>query len=671
MAGVINFVERQRSFEIYDFLVFVCGVDVSPYVQTLDIHYCDRAGINSADITLLNPFDQWVLTNQNFANIWRTTNVLSDRYSETAKYNIYKAKKNLSYDLTVATFAPNANAFSTPSQAANKVLLQAQRSDFLQRYAFGPNSVVFSKFDPVKIFIRNPFAADTNDSQWMPAFTGTLENKPFNTNYVTGASSIQLTCYDIRAAMSGMRVAVNPYQNSFFQGNPNRASFGATVGLFQDLYLTQSDGGVGRDQAFDNIFYGMNYVDAQSLLVTGQVGWVNGGSAVQQSKVKGIGNFQPGQVVRYAPASVAGPFSKPVVSNLEDWDNLCLFGEGDAEGNTPAKTWWTRKQCIFAGKNSFWGQEYSPIEGSLHWLIPADGLTITDMITGNGPGVITAEINWTNRFDLMNQMAKQVDYEMTVTGNGDIIMEFPMYDFDPSHFGNNSTIYTLDHHVVSDQISDETGQILSALEINSVGIDIASAAVDRATQAAPSIVQPSDTKRAVIVNDVLAARYGARVQNATYAGVTSLNQLIRLGMIDFHRRLAEANKCSFEMSFRPFIRPNRPILHKTRNRLGKSSTVQLTFPALQECKSSIQLSCVRLPVVNTDGSIGYQHISGGSGFPISYNQIYEGAAMTGVSSGGTLPPKLDITKYTDPNSGTYAVVPNGTPPTVTPPVAGN
>ena len=600
----LKFVEQQRTVLYHDYLIYICGVEISPWVQSVDITFADRHGPGSADIVLTNPFDQWILTEKNLINnIYRNT---SDRYSERAKLAIFNKKL-----------------------AAAKLLAIGPTPAFLKRYSFGPGSLIFSRFDTVKIFLKNPYDHPEGD-RWLPAFTGTVGNRPNTNNYVTGASSVSLQCFDIRAAMTGMRMALNGYQNTSFatiKGAQSQTVWAsAEAGFFKDYYPTSNQ----RVGGTDNVLNGYSFVDMVSSIVTGQIQWVSpkvaGAKAVKAGQ--GTGFFIPGTVLKYANPSNKVIKGTDKITTLETWDNICLFG---TKGN-----FWTRAECVQVGEDSFWQGGHTPFHGKMHFLIPAGGLQISDMIRTSFDGLNNIMVNpdWTDRFTLISRICQQIDYEWSVTGNGDIIFEFPMYDFMPKDFGHNSSIYIVDRHVESDNISEEEGEMISGMETQNLSAQLAKSAVETQLANLPGAVRPLAGQRDFPVRSVafsssLASKYGVRIASQSFTGVSTQKALDQITMIEFQKRLADCNKLSITFTYRPLIRPNRPVLHQEKNRVGKTTTVRLSHPSYEQVPTiSVSLHCVKTPLLK-DGKITYQTIAGGPSMTLSYNAIFEKADTIG------------------------------------------
>ena len=669
MAGVINFVERQRQVYIYDFLVYVAGVDISPWVKDLSITYSDRGSPGSVDISISNPFDQWVLTPANFNGIFRQSN---DRYTEKAKKAILLNKINLSSQSVAGKL--QAGKTNTETIPANQVASPfdisgsyktfgfkntiASQQDFLQRYTFGPGSTVFSRFDTVKIFIKNPSDPITTD-RWFPGFTGLVEQHPLTTNFVNGESTISLSAFDIRSTLQYMRISVNPYANDAYtvggagggslqsqQRNQQVFIDQAAAGFFKDYYPGISGGDPTRSQRTDNIFQGKSFVDAVSLITCGKTGWVNGETPVQNTDPSsgGVGFFQPGQVVKYANPDNQQVKESGVQTSLETWDNLCLFGTvRNADGSVAKQGQFLSKtECAYQGARSWWsanldnaGPAYTPMNGFVHFLIPAQGLNISDMIRTSFGGLsnIMGSPEWSTRLSMINSFCETVDYQFSVTGAGDLIFEFPMYDFFPSDFGGNASVYKVDKHAVSENISDEGGEVFSAVEVQSIPTDLAGGQVAQQFINAQAALAVAQQQKAVAINNFLVAKYGVRIANKSITGVAP-SSLHLFAVLELQKRLAEANKLTLDFSFRPWIRPNRPVFHVERKRIGKTTSVRLQLTPLRECTISASLGCVRTPLMKADGSVQFQHVFGGPGMALSYNSIFETAGTVVNNNSG-------------------------------------
>jgi hypothetical protein len=657
-VSILGFRENIRQVYLYDYRVFICGVDVSNYVQSIDFTDANRSGQGTADIVLTNPFDQWVITSTNISGKWRAG---QDRYSEAPKRNIWQAKKLLSKKLVISRKNggdPETTFVDSSMDRSSLEMSGTSRSevegDFLQRYSFGPGSCIFTRFDTVKIFQKHPMDSWESNS-WFERYTGTVENQPFSTNYTSGESTISIHAFDVRATMAGMRLSANPFQNASYnteQAKKNVAFFSDSAWFFKDWYPTPDQLKANAGVTADNIFAGKSFVDAISMIVTGKIGWATTTDPQKVEVGPGVGQFKPGSVYTYLPPDFTGPpRSGGTLRNLETWDNLTILGANDQ--GKPRNKFLTLREVNKIGSQSFWTKQYSPLSGFLHWLLPDGGLSISSMIRTSYDGMnnIMDSPDWTTRFELMSKICSSVDYEFSVTGSGDIVMEFPMYDFSPKHFGKNSALYQVNNHIKSDNISDMSGDICTGIESSSASSELAKnllqediAKARTAVAIVPTADQPPN--RSVCVSPILASRFGARIQPITFSGISSQAALDKITVIEFQKRLCMSSKMSIEMDYRPFLRPNRPMEHVTRNRIGRIISVTTRLPSGKDASISITTDAVRTPLLkrNSSGKLitTYQTVFGGETLSLSYNSILE-------QTEGKLDPNQGIVRM-DPTS---------------------
>src|SRR5271166_82044 len=236
-APPFTFSEARNTVYYHNFRVYICGADVTPWITSqITINRADRSGINMASFSLSNAYRAFEMTPQNLnivvnstgsgvttgtpggSGSFRLTNPYSPagRYSELAKYNIYKFKSSSTFNTKIAvqTFGP---VKTSPNNAqilgSNNNASQATASS-TTRFPFTIGSLVFHKYDPVRIFVMDPFHRIDGPTNWTCEFAGYLDTKPFSQNYVSGQSTINITCQDIRMLMQQMRTQLNPAQQT-------------------------------------------------------------------------------------------------------------------------------------------------------------------------------------------------------------------------------------------------------------------------------------------------------------------------------------------------------------------------------------------------------------------------------------------------------------------------
>ena len=609
-----NFEELRNSVYYHNIRIYIFGADVTPWLTSnLTIKRADRSGVNICSFSLSNANRSFEMTGDNLPEKGKKPKFrLSDpyssygKYSELAKFTIHKIKSDPKNNIQ---FKVNAFRFKKAYASASKA-----QETVTYRYPFTVGSLVFHKYDPIRVFVQNPFSRD--GKQWTCEFTGYVDSKPYAQNYVDGSSVINITCQDIRALMQGMRTQVNPTAQI---GNENTVKFSGTkvdsekasAGFFNDLLAPGSQ--------ISHVLGGMTWIRSVKYLLFGHVAKVGDPGG----KGNGVGKFTLGGETYFDAAK--NNAQKAVL--LEDWNNLISFGK--------TKNWLSEGDVNKMGSNTYHGGVYSPDNQLVWFLLPSKTNPMNNQIEYNmADGTVTARLEWVSRLELLRQLCVGIDYQMHVSGIGDIIFEFPMYDFSPEDYGAiYEKIYTFEKHLVNDNINDEGGTPITGLIINSNILqgEIASNHPSNVNTDA-GVALPEQLTNTIFSN-VLASRIGVHVETHYVAGVTNQNRLTRLGMIEFNKRLSNFDKFDISASYRPFIGVNRPIYHKIKERMGIVENVDYSWSFRNEVTLSMDLVYTRRK--EADGS--FKFITGGDSMPISYREIYDGKKQAyipkmGVSS---------------------------------------
>lgn len=628
-----SFEENDRQTYYHNIRVFISGADVTPWITSnVVVQRSDRNAINRCSFTLSNQMRAFEITPENItvsgdkilANKFRTFDAYSaeGRYSELAKFTIFSIKNKQQVIHEVNAFGPVKGGGPGGKILTDKGTKRTQSSasaDATLRYPMFPGSLVFHKYDPVRVFVQNPMRP--KDDQWSIEFTGYIDTKPFKQNYVNGESMISVTCQDIRMLMQSMRTQNNPMANYgnentlVFGGGPNvRVKDRAGAGLFNDL----ADPSAG---VINHVLGGKTFLQTMDFLLLG----FSGGSKVKDPKsdrntnLGAIGNLKSGgSPVKY---DVNGDeFSRK--KTLEKWNNKINFGNYSTSNSGG---FLTLIEMNTIGAGTYNGGPYSPDNALVHTLIPADGAPPNNIIQFIPDGQVEAKIEWGTRYELILQVVKGVDYQFYVSGTGDIIIEFPMYDFLPPEFNPvYNRLYSFYGHLIQDDVNDEGGQPITALIVTSTFLR-GEIAAGNPQVAANNLGYANQTElKRTIFSNVLASRVGVHVETFNIPGVSEQNRLTQLGMIEFNKRMASYNKFSMSTSYRPYIGVNRPMYHKLKERLGITETVTYTYAIRDVVTLEMELGYTRKKEGNS-----FRFITGGERTPISYSTIYDKAWSTG------------------------------------------
>jgi hypothetical protein len=457
------------------------------------------------------------------------------------------------------------------------------------RWPLSERSVIFHKNDPIRIFLQNPF---TENDEWIYGFTGFVSEYPVTTDYVTGHSTLQIQCYDIKALMQKMRVQMNAILGPFVQPS---GLFEDRASIFADLLLPNN---------WTHAFANMSFENAMALLMTGTTLKREG-----QGPHFGVGSLAVGKVITY-PAKD----EKDNKATLEAWHTMCLNGPGKIsdEKNIANTVFLTSKDVERIGRGTTTDGPYSPIRAYVHFLLPKAG-TAASNLTQTQFDAGTEQRDWVTRYDIVADFCAQLDFEFSVAPNGDVIFEFPMYDFLPEDFGDWKPIFEADYHLISGNMSDESGDIVTAVVVTG-------GPSNATTQ--PGL--PQAFYMGVIQSSIMASRVGITTENVSKPFVQSNARLRSFGFIEFQKRLANANSFEMEWGFRPFITVNRPILNVVEKRMGLTSSVTETMQVFSTCSTAPAVKYVRQ--IRPDGT--FRFITGGASMPISYRTIFPGTVKS-------------------------------------------
>jgi hypothetical protein len=265
----------------------------------------------------------------------------------------------------------------------------------------------------------------------------------------------------------------------------------------------------------------------------------------------------------------------------------------------------------------------SPDACKVHFLLPADGTPNQNMIEYNVIERVDLKVEWVTRLELLSQLCKSLDYQMYVNGMGDLIFEFPMYDFLPTDYTGYENLYTFKDHIVSDSINDEGGSAISALEVTSR--KLFQPIQDPVTTPDQSAIQTSDELRKTIFSNVLASRIGVIVETYDVPGVTDPAKLAQLGYVEFNKRIANFNVFDMQTAYRPYISVNRPMYHQIKERFGITKSVSYTWRIREDASLDLSLQYTR----KREGDGKFRFVSGGERQPISYRSIFGGVSVKG------------------------------------------
>lgn len=644
-----KFKEQADQAYYHDVRVFIMGQDVTPWLMgSVQISKAGLGGMNQVSLTLSNHNDAFEITVENLEGRFRTFDPWAPQgmSSEAAKKGIFDLKNGRdngqprNFKHTVKSWGPR----STTSNIRGKLVGVSNQdsqsfNSTTDRFPFVVGSTVFHKNDQIRVFVKNPFSRFYD--QWYLEFSGYLTSHVLTQDYVRGESIVRVQAQDIRTLMQKMRVQVNPSaqvgnENLLIVGSedPNTGidSENPNAGYFNDM--------ISNHAAISHVLGGKSFTDTVNFLLLGKEPAnldlastnIEGSPPVMLNRVA---KLQEGVRVNYDVNS------QNRKNQLERFTNVVIFGQDpdftelDSSGNRKFQRQGTRlfldwEDMFRVGRGSHpWG-EFSVDAGRVHLLLPKDDHPMSSLIsfalTGSS---INDKISWASRLELLYEVCNNIDYQMYVSGWGDIIFEFPMYDFDPGDFNPAyEKLFTFEQHIKRDTVDDEGGEEVSGLIVSSDRL------AEQVRRDGEGNIPPGASATHIqlyttIFSNVLASRIGVQLKTVKRLGITDQNILTQFGFLEFNKIIAEYSKYSFESAYRPFLTVNRPILAVLRDRLGKIENFTNTWQIRGDVSTELDLRYVRRREHLRDASGKilldqpvFRSIVGGEATPISYNKFF-------------------------------------------------
>lgn len=626
------FKENQYSTFHCAFRVGIQGADVTSYVMddSITVRYSDRGGPNTVSFSLQNAYDNFVLTEENLGwdskkqtanpqqGKWRGSFLTGDQphYSEKPKQIIYEYKEYI--NLRTTNSVESSDDIKIPT------------------YEFKPGTIVFNKNDPVRIFIHNPLTEllGGEAGEWIPFFTGFIDNKPVTTDYINGESKINITASCIKKQLQMMRLTFTPIVE--YSGDMiNELLYDtADAGFYRDLIWQDNQG------IYQHPFTDKNFHDSISILLLGdqnlpegqqrnrsRVGFVTRGTTVRgvDPNALDISVYDPNTKAELPEKRLRGGF------NMEAWHELLMFGNRHNTAFSPDSTpyYTTNEVTEILARTVTYDTEYSPWAARLHMLLPPTNVELTRLMDENVKEVRQRREWLQTRYDVILQLCNLLDFQFLTTPMGDIVFEYPMYDYVPYDYGPSwENCFIIDKFAQKDTLDTEAGDIISGL--------IATAGIDTFVGQGTDQVIEGYFNKVIIKSDVLAGKYGARYESweapigrQAEKGV-SMDNLRIAALIEFQRRLADVDRATLSFAFHPFLFPNRNIMWTKKNKLAWISSVEYSINLFKDIQCNVDVSYVRdYTLIESDSgfALDYRYIFGGAQMPLSYKDIQTASSV--------------------------------------------
>jgi hypothetical protein len=512
----------------------------------------------------------------------------------------------------------------------NKMLFFAfpeEGSEFATRWDLALGTSIFNVNDPVRVFYKHPYrsVAGTDGSyapEWYYGFTGYITSVSENEDLGNGVFTFTLSCEGAANRLLRLaRVARNP------------SVYLDSIAATNDLLV----GDIINLTGATSVFRDLTMPQVLGVLVAGATPQVKAlGSAVpfqseSLSNVRGIGRFSLGFVQEYYTGCLSSwqDLIHPVLT-IEEVTQV-----GINSGFGPLGT----ENSGFGG---FSGAS-APDTGALHILLPdqKDALDNYNRLINYAVSDPSWQSEFETRLDIIKKyIVDNLLYSVFESPKGDVVAEFPMFDFTPYDFGDYGK-QNLIHNSSSTNVtlSEDDSKAYTWIVVSGgfAPVDIG---------ADQEIIQAARTAHAVLTD--LLPRYGIRVLNVNNPLLRSDEALKYFTKVLAAKTVADVRSARADLGLMdPTILPNRPYLLSYKSLLGYLLTVQNSTVFQSGAQTGIDLNYIRMFTKDTQGNYKFWLLGGedSSSKPLMFrnltNDTYE-----------TSPPEKSKNVIAIPGTGT-------------------
>jgi murein DD-endopeptidase MepM/ murein hydrolase activator NlpD len=267
-------------------------------------------------------------------------------------------------------------------------------------------------------------------------------------------------------------------------------------------------------------------------------------------------------------------------SVMEEWHARCLFGfangvpvkedgsqysveDVDPEIYSPKdfknfatsrpNAWLTRDEVTFIGNNSDWLGVYSPHGKavSVAYKRPKSGFGINRGMGDVSIADIATETATISRSQILAEFLTLIDYRWWVTGNGDVVVDFPHYDLKPENYGAWENYFRIEGEIWDHNYTENFNEIPSTFIVRGGFGGLATGSNGSEVRAVTEVIYQ--------LPHVL-IRNGVKLKTFSYPQIHHVKQLAMIGMVQISKLLA--NSIQLQMGSLPpilMITPNTPI----------------------------------------------------------------------------------------------------------------
>lgn len=479
-----NNLQVRYAFPAYR--VYIFGIDVTNDVLDVNVQYNVGRAPNTCTVTLANELDKYILTLDDFEAIFKnklnvapistymeqdtgndpdyllkevinaTDQKILERVTEIKseiKREILKAKVNVR--------VPNVEQ---PDIAGKYGLTNVrQYTATAYRYPFQAEDPIFHPNDPMRVFMRDPF----NPNKWYHMFCGFLSNFDDNVDEnnqriltITAEGPSKILRYARISTNPGI-VDINAIKEMEDLVNRSMFSEGFSGLSLPELLFTII---FGNDPKSENGKFSLKYTSVKN-------------ETIKRARLYGVGNFNYGQsiVIQYGddkedPLTLNGInfanvnslsiYQSLIDHEVKETDLLEMVLDTEEARISVASD----KQNLPKNGNNITIEAIMKYIGTQPDLYPVDGGRLILLIPRSFHPEINREIllkdvlrsvgmttQFQSRLGVIYNVIERIEFVFYESPKGDLICEFPLYDFDPNDFGTEEVPhFTVDRFGLSE-----------------------------------------------------------------------------------------------------------------------------------------------------------------------------------------------------------------------------
>lgn len=526
------------------FRVYIFGVDVTADVLSINTNGHDGDSPNTCQITLQNALDKYIVTTEDMVALlktpitkldipWLNGNALDTSVNsadsggvlepgqtgfaerlDAGTFDPIKKKILLRKNSIVQGFSPDLRKDLLGRPIANSGFGNYYNST-IKRYPLSDGSSIFHVMDPVRVFMRDPF--DT--SKWYYHFTGFVSDTVDNSDE-NNTKTFTILAEDVTKLFRYTRIFTNP---GVLDAGKVIQEQDIKVQSFHQHFLQ----GFNLPEIFFTLLFGPDKVGADKLIDA-----AHGPERKSNisTRLRGIGHFdfKYSGIFSFGPEPTYKDNSKKSINNatrlltikpelklngLDSWQNV-------VDHEVQPSDLWTMaheelrdsytadlRNLILSLTTSSDGkidteavidvigtrpQDYLVDGGKLLMLLPRSlGVDNRNIVVNDIIQAYPLNSEWHSAGHIMHEITERIQFVMYCSPRGDIVVEPPLYDFDPDDFG----VKAIPQSQFNQNISSLTSQIDDTYVDGALQGENVAPSRDRGPFAQTYIVKKSDTYR--------------------------------------------------------------------------------------------------------------------------------------------------------------------------------